>query len=102
MVCGAGKELGTLNTMNQPTSLRCVLLFPQANVVDVSPGTQYIVTVSAATSSKSSPGVSRIIFTNPSVPGPPQALEGEAVGSNGILLSWMQPDANNIDGYVIR
>ncbi|XP_047246635.1 phosphatidylinositol phosphatase PTPRQ [Girardinichthys multiradiatus] len=74
----------------------------QANVVDVSPGTQYIVTVSAVTSSKSSPGVSRIIFTNPSVPGPPQALEGEAVGSNGILLSWMQPDANNIDGYVIR
>ncbi|MEQ2238298.1 hypothetical protein ILYODFUR_031822, partial [Ilyodon furcidens] len=73
-----------------------------ANVVDVSPGTQYIVTVSAVTSSKSSPGVSRTIFTNPSVPGPPQALEGEAVGSNGILLSWMQPDANSIDGYVIR
>lgn len=36
------------------------------------------------------------------VPGPPQALEGEPVGSNGILLSWtMQPGAN-IDGYVIR
>lgn len=39
----------------------------------------------------------------PAVPGPPSALEGEAVGSNGILLSWtMPPDASNIDGYVIR
>uniref|UniRef100_A0A3B5N152 Protein tyrosine phosphatase receptor type Q n=1 Tax=Xiphophorus couchianus TaxID=32473 RepID=A0A3B5N152_9TELE len=39
----------------------------------------------------------------PVVPGPPLTLEGEAVGSNGILLSWtMQSDANNIDGYVIR
>lgn len=37
------------------------------------------------------------------VPGPPSGLEGEAVGSNGILLSWTMPlDANNIDGYVIR
>lgn len=37
------------------------------------------------------------------VPGAPSALEGEAVGSNGILLSWtMPPDSNNIDGYVIR
>lgn len=39
----------------------------------------------------------------PAVPGPPLGLEGEAVGSNGILLSWtMPPDASNIDGYVIR
>ena len=37
------------------------------------------------------------------VPGPPLGIEGEAVGSNGILLSWtMPPGANNIDGYVIR
>uniref|UniRef100_A0A3Q3G0M1 Protein tyrosine phosphatase receptor type Q n=1 Tax=Labrus bergylta TaxID=56723 RepID=A0A3Q3G0M1_9LABR len=37
----------------------------------------------------------------PPVPGPPSSLEGEAVGSNGILLSWTMPsDAKNIDGYV--
>ncbi|XP_049930076.1 phosphatidylinositol phosphatase PTPRQ isoform X4 [Epinephelus moara] len=80
--------------------------FIQANVVNVSPGTHYSVTVTAASSSSSSnisPGVSRMINTNESVPGPPLGLEGEAVGSNGILLSWTMPsDANNIDGYVIR
>lgn len=39
----------------------------------------------------------------PAAPGPPSGLEGEAVGSNGILLSWtMPPNSNNIDGYVIR
>ncbi|XP_013765491.1 phosphatidylinositol phosphatase PTPRQ [Pundamilia nyererei] len=38
-----------------------------------------------------------------SVPGPPSGLEGEAVGSNGILLSWNIPsNAKDIDGYVIR
>ncbi|XP_040894486.1 phosphatidylinositol phosphatase PTPRQ [Toxotes jaculatrix] len=75
----------------------------QADVVNVSPGTEYTVTVTAASSSNISPGVSRMIITNESVPGPPLGLEGEAVGSNGILLSWtMPPDANNIDGYVIR
>ncbi|XP_070763484.1 phosphatidylinositol phosphatase PTPRQ [Enoplosus armatus] len=75
----------------------------QADVVNVSPGTQYTVTVTAASSSNISPGVSRMINTNESVPGPPLSLEGEAVGSNGILLSWtMPPDADNIDGYVIR
>uniref|UniRef100_A0A3Q3AT28 Protein tyrosine phosphatase receptor type Q n=1 Tax=Kryptolebias marmoratus TaxID=37003 RepID=A0A3Q3AT28_KRYMA len=36
-----------------------------------------------------------------SVPGPPQNVEGDTVGSNGILLSWTMPtDANNIEGYV--
>lgn len=41
--------------------------------------------------------------SSPPVPGPPLGLEGEAVGSNGILLSWTMPlDADNIDGYVIR
>ncbi|XP_008410634.1 phosphatidylinositol phosphatase PTPRQ isoform X3 [Poecilia reticulata] len=75
----------------------------QADVVDVSPGTQYSVTVSAGSSSKNSPGVSRMITTNQSVPGPPLTLGGHAVGSNGILLSWTMPsDAKNIDGYVIR
>ncbi|KAA8590153.1 hypothetical protein FQN60_014087 [Etheostoma spectabile] len=75
----------------------------QADVVNVSPRTQYSVTVTAASSSNISPGVSRMITTNESVPGPPLSLEGEAVGSNGILLSWTMPHYdNNIDGYVIR
>uniref|UniRef100_A0A7N8XXA1 Protein tyrosine phosphatase receptor type Q n=1 Tax=Mastacembelus armatus TaxID=205130 RepID=A0A7N8XXA1_9TELE len=81
----------------------CVLLFSQADVISVSPRTQYTVTVTAASSSNISPGVSRMINTNESVPGPPLGLEGEAVGSNGILLSWtMPPGSNNIEGYVIR
>ncbi|XP_043980566.1 phosphatidylinositol phosphatase PTPRQ [Gambusia affinis] len=75
----------------------------QADVGNVSPGTQYSVTVSADSSSKSSPGISRMIETAQSVPGPPLTLEGEAVGSNGILLSWtMESDTSNIDAYVIR
>ncbi|KAM9807812.1 phosphatidylinositol phosphatase PTPRQ [Neosynchiropus ocellatus] len=75
----------------------------QADVANVSPGTRYTLTVTAASSSNISPGVSRIVNTNESVPNPPPGLEGEAVGSNGILLSWtMPPNANNIDGYVIR
>ncbi|XP_039664458.1 phosphatidylinositol phosphatase PTPRQ isoform X3 [Perca fluviatilis] len=75
----------------------------QADVVNVSPRTQYSVTVTAASSSNISPGVSRMINTNESVPGPPLNLEGEAVGSNGILLSWTMPHyTSNIDGYVIR
>ncbi|XP_065812716.1 phosphatidylinositol phosphatase PTPRQ [Labrus bergylta] len=75
----------------------------QADVVSVSPGTQYTATVTVSSSSVISPGVSRMINTNESVPGPPSSLEGEAVGSNGILLSWTMPsDAKNIDGYVIR
>uniref|UniRef100_A0A3Q1HCG0 Uncharacterized protein n=1 Tax=Anabas testudineus TaxID=64144 RepID=A0A3Q1HCG0_ANATE len=77
--------------------------FIQADVANVSPGTQYTVMVTAASSSNISPGISRMINTNDSVPGPPVNLEGEAVGSNGILLSWtMPPNAKNIDGYVIR
>ncbi|XP_061578770.1 phosphatidylinositol phosphatase PTPRQ [Cololabis saira] len=77
--------------------------YMQVDAMNVSPGTQYTATVTAASSSNISPGVSRMITTNESVPGPPLDLEGEAVGSNGILLSWtMPPDANNIDGYIIR
>nr|XP_004553306.2 phosphatidylinositol phosphatase PTPRQ isoform X5 [Maylandia zebra] len=75
----------------------------QADVVNVSPKTQYTVTVTAASSSNISRGVSRMINRNGSVPGPPSGLEGEAVGSNGILLSWnILSNAKDIDGYVIR
>ncbi|TMS05999.1 Phosphatidylinositol phosphatase PTPRQ [Larimichthys crocea] len=76
----------------------------QADVVNVSPGTQYTATVTAVSSSSSniSPGVSRMINTNLSVPGPPLDLEGTPVGSNGILLSWTMPPDADIDGYVIR
>ncbi|CAI5664317.1 unnamed protein product [Oreochromis niloticus] len=78
-------------------------VYSQADVVNVSPKTQYTVTVTAASSSNISPGVSRMINRNGSVPGPPLGLEGEAVGSNGILLSWNIPSkAQDIDGYVIR
>ncbi|KAM6936927.1 phosphatidylinositol phosphatase PTPRQ [Xenentodon cancila] len=77
--------------------------YMQVDAMNVSSGAQYTVTVTAASSSNISPGVSRMITTNESVPGPPLGLEGEAVGSNGILLSWtMPPDANNFDGYIIR
>ncbi|XP_068168501.1 phosphatidylinositol phosphatase PTPRQ isoform X2 [Antennarius striatus] len=75
----------------------------QADVVNVSPGTQYTATVTAASSSNISPGISRMINTNESDPVTPTELEGEAVGSNGILLSWTMPsDAKHYDGYVIR
>ncbi|XP_030586423.1 phosphatidylinositol phosphatase PTPRQ isoform X2 [Archocentrus centrarchus] len=77
--------------------------FIQVNVVNVSPGTQYTVTVTAASSSNISPGVSRMINMNGSVPRTPLSLLGDPVGSNGILLSWTMPsDAKNIEGYVIR
>ncbi|XP_068595364.1 phosphatidylinositol phosphatase PTPRQ [Brachionichthys hirsutus] len=75
--------------------------YVQADVANVSPGTQYTATVTAASSSNISPGISRMINTNES--DTPRELEGEAVGSNGILLSWTMPsDARDYDGYVIR
>ncbi|XP_057692656.1 phosphatidylinositol phosphatase PTPRQ isoform X1 [Corythoichthys intestinalis] len=75
----------------------------QADVNSVSPSTEHTLTVSAASSTNINPGVSRMIHTNESVPGSPLELQGEAVGSNGILLSWtMPPDTSNIDGYIIR
>ncbi|XP_042351374.1 phosphatidylinositol phosphatase PTPRQ [Plectropomus leopardus] len=76
----------------------------QADVVNVSPGSQYSVTVTAASSPNISPGVSRMINTNESVPPPPvpSGLEGEPVGSNGILLSWLMPSDIDIEGYIIR
>ncbi|XP_061534226.1 phosphatidylinositol phosphatase PTPRQ isoform X1 [Phycodurus eques] len=82
----------------------CVaLVHSKADVDSVSPSTQYTLTVTAASSTNISPGVSRMLNANESVPGPPSGLEGEAVGSNGILLSWTMPtDTTNIDGYTIR
>ncbi|XP_078139181.1 phosphatidylinositol phosphatase PTPRQ [Centroberyx gerrardi] len=76
----------------------------QADVDSVSPGTQFTVSVTAASSSNISPPVSRIVNTNESpLPGPPFGLEGERVGSNGILISWTTPaDAKGVLGYVIR
>ncbi|XP_029991434.1 phosphatidylinositol phosphatase PTPRQ [Sphaeramia orbicularis] len=75
----------------------------QAAVDSVIPATQYSVTVTAASSSYISPGVSRMLTTEERVPGKPSGLTGEAVGSNGILLSWLMPDPHqNIDEYVIR
>ncbi|XP_061896859.1 phosphatidylinositol phosphatase PTPRQ [Entelurus aequoreus] len=62
----------------------------------------YTATVTAASSSNISPGVSRM-DTFESVPDAPFGLEGEAVASNGILLSWsMPPGTSNIDEYIIR
>ncbi|XP_067090347.1 phosphatidylinositol phosphatase PTPRQ-like [Osmerus mordax] len=75
----------------------------QANVVSVSPGTQFTVTVTADSSSNIGPLVSRIVNTNLTVPGAPFRLEGKRVGSKGLLLSWsMPPDTAIVDEYVIR
>nr|XP_029524895.1 phosphatidylinositol phosphatase PTPRQ-like [Oncorhynchus nerka] len=38
----------------------------------------------------------------PAPTSPPTNLEGERVGSNGILLSWTMPSDSHVDGYVIR
>ncbi|CAB1330939.1 unnamed protein product [Coregonus sp. 'balchen'] len=82
--------------------------------------TVFTVMVTAASSSNlSPPGQPHIINTNETVsplvsssflssPLPPSPnipshhLEGERVGSNGILLSWTMPSDSRIDGYVIR
>ncbi|XP_045061033.1 LOW QUALITY PROTEIN: phosphatidylinositol phosphatase PTPRQ-like [Coregonus clupeaformis] len=75
----------------------------QADVSSLSPRTVFTVMVTAASSSNLSPPVSRIINTNETAPtSPPTNLEGERVGSNGILLSWTMPSDSRIDGYVIR
>ncbi|XP_042157953.1 phosphatidylinositol phosphatase PTPRQ [Oncorhynchus tshawytscha] len=75
----------------------------QADVSSLSPRTVFTVMVTAASSSNLSPPVSRIINTNKTAPtSPPTNLEGERVGSNGILLSWTMPSDSRIDGYVIR
>eukprot|EP00063_Salmo_salar_P029271 XP_014004106.1 PREDICTED: phosphatidylinositol phosphatase PTPRQ-like [Salmo salar] len=75
----------------------------QADVSSLSSRTAFTVMVTAASSSNLSPPVSRIINTNETAPtSPPTNLEGERVGSNGILLSWTMPSDSPIDGYVIR
>ncbi|XP_038872833.1 phosphatidylinositol phosphatase PTPRQ [Salvelinus namaycush] len=75
----------------------------QADVSSLSPRTAFTVMVTAASSSNLSPPVSRIINSNKTAPtSPPTNLEGERVGSNGILLSWTMPSDSRIDGYVIR
>ncbi|XP_036832089.1 phosphatidylinositol phosphatase PTPRQ isoform X2 [Oncorhynchus mykiss] len=75
----------------------------QADVSSMSSRTAFTVMVTAASSSNLSPPVSRIINTNETAPtSPPTNLEGERVGSNGILLSWTMPSDSPIDGYVIR
>ncbi|XP_077591289.1 phosphatidylinositol phosphatase PTPRQ [Stigmatopora nigra] len=79
------------------------LAHAQAVVNTVRPSTEFTQTLSEASSTNINPGVSRMINVNESVPGSPLELHGEAVGSNGILLSWtMPPDSSNIDGYIIR
>ncbi|TSL75304.1 Phosphatidylinositol phosphatase PTPRQ [Bagarius yarrelli] len=76
----------------------------QANVSNVTSGTQYTVTVSAVGSSGLRSAVSRSITTTESVPAAPFKPEGERVGSNGILLSWKMPSPPDlsIHSFVIR
>ncbi|KAF7224525.1 receptor type Q [Nothobranchius furzeri] len=77
--------------------------YVQADASSVSPGTQYTLTVTTASSSNISPGVSRMISTSQSAPGAPEKLVGEPIGSNGILLTWASPSgATNVIGYVYR
>ncbi|XP_015208369.2 phosphatidylinositol phosphatase PTPRQ isoform X2 [Lepisosteus oculatus] len=76
----------------------------QADVSSVTPGQPYTVTVSAVSSSAYSSPVSRIVTTNETTPGAPLNLEGERVGSTGILLSWTVPPEPNgkILSYAIK
>ncbi|XP_036375557.1 phosphatidylinositol phosphatase PTPRQ [Megalops cyprinoides] len=76
----------------------------QADVFSVTPGTSYTATVTAAASGSFSSPVSRLITTNESTPGAPTNLEGERVGSTGILLSWTAPTDSNgkIHAYAIK
>ncbi|KAM6960599.1 phosphatidylinositol phosphatase PTPRQ [Aplochiton taeniatus] len=75
----------------------------QANVASVNPGTQFTVTVTAGSSNNFSPPVSRIVSTNETAFAAPSNLEGERVGSNGILLSWIAPaPSTSILRYIIR
>uniref|UniRef100_A0AAY5KMC9 Protein-tyrosine-phosphatase n=1 Tax=Esox lucius TaxID=8010 RepID=A0AAY5KMC9_ESOLU len=75
----------------------------QADVSSLSPRTTFTVMVTAASSSNLSPPVSRIITTMETAPtSAPNNLEGERVGSNGILLSWVMPHDSHVHGYVIR
>ncbi|KAJ8003130.1 hypothetical protein DPEC_G00166180 [Dallia pectoralis] len=75
----------------------------EANVSNLSPRTTFTVMVTSASSSNLSPAVSRIITTLETAPNSsPSKLEGERVGSNGILLSWVMSPDSHVNGYVIR
>ncbi|XP_077328079.1 phosphatidylinositol phosphatase PTPRQ isoform X3 [Lithobates pipiens] len=67
----------------------------QADVSSAVPGTTYTVTISAVSSSAYSSTDSKSLMTNETIPGPPDNLAGERVGSAGILLSWSIPRSTN-------
>ncbi|XP_048886550.1 phosphatidylinositol phosphatase PTPRQ [Brienomyrus brachyistius] len=69
----------------------------QAAVESVTTGNVYVSTLSPATAS-------RILAFNESILGPPTNLEGERVGSTGILLSWTPPSTSSgqILSYAIK
>ncbi|XP_069830088.1 phosphatidylinositol phosphatase PTPRQ isoform X2 [Dendropsophus ebraccatus] len=75
----------------------------QADVSSVAPGTMYSVAVSSVSSSAFSSTDSKLVMTNETIPGPPDHLAGERVGSAGILLSWSIPRNTNgkIVGYSV-
>ncbi|KAK6320139.1 hypothetical protein J4Q44_G00092460 [Coregonus suidteri] len=97
---GEAGTAASLTVTTVPGRVRGVCV---ADVSSLSSRTAFTVMVTAASSSNLSPPVSRIINTNETAPkSPPTNLEGERVGSNGILLSWTMPSDSPIDGYVIR
>ncbi|XP_077121613.1 phosphatidylinositol phosphatase PTPRQ [Ranitomeya variabilis] len=71
----------------------------QAEVFSIAPGTTYSVAVSSVSSSAFSSPDSKLVMTNETIPGPPDNLAGERVGSAGILLSWSIP--RNTNGKII-
>ncbi|XP_028823211.1 LOW QUALITY PROTEIN: phosphatidylinositol phosphatase PTPRQ-like [Denticeps clupeoides] len=77
--------------------LSCV----QAQVPSLTPGPLYSITISVSSISARSSPISRTI-TNFTAPAAPTDLEGEKVGSNGILLSWKDPHDESIQSYVIQ
>ncbi|XP_042563353.1 phosphatidylinositol phosphatase PTPRQ [Clupea harengus] len=74
----------------------------QADVANLTPGTSYSVSLNAVSPSAHSSPVSRIVTTNASAPAAPSDLEGERVGSNGILLSWKTPPDDSVQSFVIQ
>ncbi|XP_063783788.1 phosphatidylinositol phosphatase PTPRQ [Pseudophryne corroboree] len=71
----------------------------QADVSNLAPGTTYSITVSSVSSSAFSSPDSKLVMTNETIPGPPDHLAGERVGSAGILLSWYIP--RNTNGKIV-
>ncbi|MBN3301575.1 PTPRQ phosphatase, partial [Amia calva] len=63
----------------------------QASITSAKPGQTYTVNISAVSSSVFSSPVSKIVATIETIPSAPFNLEGERVGSTGILLSWTVP-----------